>query len=66
MTGGASFSMDSNNRLKDNHKLGKFREKSTYLGGENDSNYRSDADTKSLNEAIQHRFQRKKDLQRIT
>ncbi len=66
MTRGAGFSMDSNNRLKDNHKLGKIRENATYSGGKNDPNYRSNADSESLNEAIAHRFKRKKELKRIT
>jgi ATP-dependent Zn protease len=66
MSGGAGFSMDSNNRLKDNHKLGKIRENATYSGGKNDPNYRSKADSNSINESITHRFERKKELQRIT
>jgi hypothetical protein len=66
MTGGAGFAKDSNNRLKDNHKLGKIRGKSTYSEGKTDPNYRSMADSKSINAAIAHRFKRKKELQRIT
>jgi hypothetical protein len=66
MTGGAGFSMDSNNRSKDNHKLGKIRGNATYSAGKNDPNYRSQADSEALNEAIAHRFKRKKELQRIT
>jgi hypothetical protein len=65
MTGGAGFSMDSNNRSKDNHKLGKIRGNATYSAGKNDPNYRSQADSEALNEAIAHRFKRKKELQRI-
>jgi hypothetical protein len=66
MSGGAGFSMDSNNRLKDNHKLGKIRGNATYSDGKSDPNYRSKADSESLNEAIAHRFKRKNELQRIT
>jgi hypothetical protein len=66
MTGGAGFAKDSNNRLKDNHKLRGIREKSTYSEGKNDPNYRIMADSKSINAAIAHRFERKKELQRIT
>jgi len=65
MSGGAGFISDSNKRLKDNHKLGKFREKISFSSSQNDPNYRKNADSKSLNEAISHRFKRKKELRKI-
>ena len=66
MTGGAGFSTDSTNRLKGNHKLGKIREKSTFSSGNNDPDYRKKATSKSLHEGIEHRFKRKKEIQKIT
>jgi len=45
----------------------KSGETQTYiLRVKNDPNYRSQADSEALNEAIAHRFQTKKELQRIT
>lgn len=66
MARGAGFAMDSQNRLKDNHKLGEIRGNATYSGGKKNPNYRSEADLKSLNEAITHRFKRRYELKRIT
>ena len=53
---------DSNNQLKANHKLGKIREKLSYSSGKNDPDYRSQADLKSIQESIIHRFGRRKEM----
>ncbi|MDG1278323.1 MAG: hypothetical protein P8O16_13650 [Algoriphagus sp.] len=62
MSGGAGFMKDSNNQLKANHKLGKIREKLSYSSGKNDPDYRSQADLKSIQESINHRFGRRKEM----
>ncbi|WP_075352042.1 hypothetical protein [Algoriphagus marinus] len=65
MSGGAGFMKDSNNKLKDNHNLGKIREKLSYSSGKNDPDYRSQADLKSIQESIIHRFARRKEMNKI-
>ena len=59
MTGGLGFSRDSNNRFKDNHKLGQIRAKTTLSKKSSSPDQRKRADPKSLNEAIKHRFEQK-------
>lgn len=59
MTGGAGFSKDSNNRLRDNHKLGKIREKTTFSNSIGNPDSRNKAEPKSIIEAIDHRFTQK-------
>lgn len=56
MTGGAGFSKQTEQSLKDNHALGKIRKKLKFSDqcctGEN-------ADLNDLNDSIRHRYQRK-------
>jgi hypothetical protein len=62
MSGGAGFMKDSNNQLKNNHNLGIIREKLSYSSGKNDPNYRNQANLKSIQEGIIHRFGRRKEM----
>lgn len=59
MTRGAGFSMDSNNQLRDNHKLGKIRSKTTFSKKSATTNSRNKAEPKFINEAINHRLAQK-------
>jgi hypothetical protein len=59
MTGGIGFSRDSSQSFKDNHKLGKIRQKSEAEGISRD---RKNADPKALSDAILHRNMRKSRL----
>ena len=58
-TGGAGFSKDSNNRLRDNHNLGKIRGETTFSKSIGNPDSRNKAETKSINDAIDHRFTQK-------